>query len=469
MKRLFALSFALFGLLVAARSHAGPTRPDVIVQLDPSSMIDVQFETLPPATFHLKSGVAVLGTNDASCTTSGCKASLNTLAVTLDDFTITVGVNSADGSTGTAVATLAQPAIDIYGPIEMTNDGRGFVVPAGTAVQTTAFVSATVNLPQSELTFRDTPLATIGHLTSPLFIQYQVSPQQLFTMSGAFSFEFRGSQTVSGQLVDIDLIGNASILGSGQTPFLQVSPCALVRPVFFGTQGVAVADGSTVKGAVYSESGGQVSIGNGTTVGRIVSLSPVLLRDRASVTSIDTNAGVTQGNSDHIGTLSTSTPVLLTFPRVSPQFIGTQAVSVTPDSTLALSPGQYGAVTVFSRAHLVLSAGEYNFTSLDLEPQAVLVAPSATSESAQLFVRDSVIYRGSTLTSAGSVAPLYLAYTGSSTITIESPFLGTILAPNAPLTLQSLNGAGTYVGEFFANQVTLAPNTAASSDSFSCK
>ena len=116
----------------------------------------------------------------------------------------------------------------------------------------------------------------------------------------------------------------------------------------------------------------------------------------------------------------------------------------------------------------MLSAEDYDFTSLDLEPQAKLVTPSSASETARVFVRDGVTYRGSTVTSAGSAAPLYLAYTGSSPITIESAFLGTIIAPSASLTLQSLNGSGTYTGEFYASQITLSPHTTTNSVAFTC-
>jgi hypothetical protein len=125
---------------------------------------------------------------------------------------------------------------------------------------------------------------------------------------------------------------------------------------------------------------------------------------------------------------------------------------------------------VFSRGQLILSSGAYNFTSLDLEPQAQLVTPSAAAETAQLFVRDSVIYRGSTVTSSGQAAPLFLGYTGTSaaTVTVESPFKRTVVAPRAQLNLQSLNGTGVYSGEFFANQITLSPHTTVNSDPFTC-
>jgi len=52
---------------------------------------------------------------------------------------------------------------------------------------------------------------------------------------------------------------------------------------------------------------------------------------------------------------------------------------------------------------------------------------------------------------------LFLGYTSSNQITIEREFTGTIVAPNASLTLQSLNTQGVYTGGFFARQVIESP------------
>jgi len=238
----------------------------------------------------------------------------------------------------------------------------------------------------------------------------------------------------------------------------------------FGSRGVAIADQSIVNGSVFAGAGGVATVGNDAAInGNLISLSPVQLRDRTTVTFIDTNAGLTRGNNDHIAGVSTATPVLPAFPTVSQQFTGTQVITVAPDGSRNLAPGQYGAVTVFSRAKLVLSTGTYVFTSLDLEPQATLVTPSAAAQTARIFVRDSVIYRGRTANVSGALAPMFLAYTGTNPITIESVYTGTIIAANASLTLQSLNNTGVYSGEFFARQVTtLSPATTTNSNPFTC-
>ena len=245
---------------------------------------------------------------------------------------------------------------------------------------------------------------------------------------------------------------------SGVTTTFDQTVTVVPAATIYGSRGVSLADRSTVNGTIYSGGGGIASVGNDSIInGSLISLSPVQLRDRVRVTAIQTNAGITRGNGVVIGSISTTTPVLPPFPTINQQFTGTQAITVAPDGTQTLAPGQYGAVTVFSRGRLVLSAGVYVFTALDLEPQAVLVVPSATAQNVQIFVRDNVIYRGRTATASGALAALLLGYTSSNQITIEREFTGAIIAPNATLNLQSLNNQGAYNGGFFARQVNESP------------
>lgn len=263
---------------------------------------------------------------------------------------------------------------------------------------------------------------------------------------------------------------NANGVAATLTQTLTVVP----PPAIFGLHNLTIDNSSTVGGSLFDGAGGLLTLQNDSIVGSVFSLSPVVLQDRVTASSIDTSAGVTRGNQDNIGAFLVTPPALPVFPAFNPTFTGGRSVTVNPTpesgSVVTLAPGQYGAVTVFSRGQLILSNGTYSFTSLDLEPQALLVTPSATVETAQLFVRDSIIYRGSTVTATGQAAPLFLGYAGTSspTVTIESPFKGTIIAPTAQLNLQSLNGTGVYTGEFFANQVILSPHTTVNSNPFTC-
>lgn len=288
---------------------------------------------------------------------------------------------------------------------------------------------------------------------------------------------------LNGATVSIPITGGSVTIGAGTATIHWVATNAngvstpadqtltvLAPPTLFGSHGVAIADRSIVNGSVYVGAGGSATVGNDSAIeGNLISASPVQLRDRTTITLIDTNAGVTPGNGDNVGTTLTATPVLPSFPTISQSFGSTTAVTVPVNGSRTLAPGQYGPVTVFSGGRLVLSAGTYAFTSLDLEPSATLVTPSSSAETARVFVRDSVIYRGRTATSSGTLAPLFLGYTGANAVTIEAVYTGTIVAPSATLTLQSLNGSGVYTGEFFARQVNVSPANTTNSDPFTCQ
>ena len=265
----------------------------------------------------------------------------------------------------------------------------------------------------------------------------------------------------------------------GATTTVEVPLTVIASPTFFGKQGVAVDSAAHVAGTIDSAAGGQVIVQNDAHVGAVVSLSPVLLQDRVVATSIDSSAGITLGHSDTIGSSSSALPVLPAFPSLPVTFTGGQAITLNspnapPPAVTArtLAPGQYGAVIVDPRAQLALSAGDYEFTSLDLEPQGELVLPSATGETVRIFVENAVTFHGSanvaSTSSTPPPAPLFLEYFGGATLQIGSPFTGTILAPNAELELQSLNNTGSYTGEFFAKQVTVDPNTTVNSDPVTC-
>ncbi|MEO8902727.1 MAG: hypothetical protein ABI488_11915 [Polyangiaceae bacterium] len=236
--------------------------------------------------------------------------------------------------------------------------------------------------------------------------------------------------------------------------------------LLYGNNGITVsADGAIVNGVVNSGAGGQVSVGNDSTIGNLFSLSPVRLFDRSTTGVIQTSAGVTPGQNDHILGIIRTTPTLVSFPSLVASYTSVTAVNVAPDAKQTLAPGQFGKVTVNSRGQLTLSAGTYDFTGLDLEPQAHLVVP-ANVENVKIFVRDNIVYRGTTNLNNGASAPVYLGFTGTAPVILESPFVGTAVAPNATLTLQTVSAPHT--GEFFAKQVNVSAHTIVNSNAFSC-
>jgi hypothetical protein len=143
-------------------------------------------------------------------------------------------------------------------------------------------------------------------------------------------------------------------------------------------------------------------------------------------------------------------------------------VTVPPNETASRAPGSYGQVTVFTNARLQLTAGTYFFTGLQLEPQSILEVDESAGP-VLIFVSQSIIYRGRIAEPGGATATVFLGYTGTNAVFLEAPFNGTLVAPNANLTL----GAGSFLqfrGQFVARtfeqrpDVVLTCDTSASND-----
>ena len=104
------------------------------------------------------------------------------------------------------------------------------------------------------------------------------------------------------------------------------------------------------------------------------------------------------------------------------------AVDVEPGLQRTLAPGAYSDVVVKSRATLSLKTGTYFFNSLDLEPQAKVSTTSKTGPII-IYVRQGLIFRGSFSEQGGGVPRVFVF--GTSMVSLEAPFLGTLVAPNA--------------------------------------
>ena len=72
-------------------------------------------------------------------------------------------------------------------------------------------------------------------------------------------------------------------------------------PTILGAHGVTIDNGSTVGGSFFAGAGGLLTLQNDVIAGNVFSLSPVVLQDRVTATSIDTSAGVSPGHQDNIG------------------------------------------------------------------------------------------------------------------------------------------------------------------------
>ena len=229
-----------------------------------------------------------------------------------------------------------------------------------------------------------------------------------------------------------------------------------------GTEAVALGDRAALKlgsGFAALGAGGAsgATLNTDTNTGDVLSVGPVVLRDRAHVHGrVKTGQTVQRFNQTIVdGGITEHAPVVL--PNLMP-FIATfpttggPSSDIQPGQTQTLSPGTYGSVSVKSTAKLKLSSGIYYIDFLDLEPQSELTL-SESSGPVKIYVRSALILRGIEKTASGAAPTGFISYLGRSEIFVESSYVGTLAAPAGTLTLRSV--ASPHRGAFFARTVQL--------------
>jgi DNA-binding protein YbaB len=206
------------------------------------------------------------------------------------------------------------------------------------------------------------------------------------------------------------------------------------------------------------------NVGADAQTGDLWSRAAVELRDRAKVTgNLKTMSTLTLRANASVSGLTTQNGMLLQIPHLglSVTFPGTNQgnKTVAPNGTLTLAPGAYADVTVNAGATLFLSTGTYFMNSLDIEPNAKI---SCTSSSGQIVVniKTGFIFRGAIVEKTGSARPkLFVGMFGTSSVPIEGPFTGTLVALAAPITLATINPTlGAHSGAFYAKDITVNPD-----------
>jgi hypothetical protein len=137
-------------------------------------------------------------------------------------------------------------------------------------------------------------------------------------------------------------------------------------------------------------------------------------------------------------------------------------VTLQQNERRTLQPGSYSALTVPPSATLTLTAGTYYFQSVDLEPQAALALDDRTGP-VHIYVANSIIYRASVSDSANRPENILIGFAGTAPVAIEAPFLGTLVAPAARVTVGSL----AHRGAFFAKGLELLPGATVVTQPFS--
>jgi hypothetical protein len=308
-------------------------------------------------------------------------------------------------------------------------------------------------------------------------------------LAGAFAVARRTPVTpfLLGEVAEQDMLPLALIpLASTETYFKQRSlsdacgfgnvsannDCTAIRSLaLYASRQLTVADRASIRKApgVYSPIAnggtGVTTIGADTQIGSVFTKGAFTLRDRGRVNGfVRGSAGVTLMSGATVsGTVLSSAPVnvqplagfALEFPGVTS---GDVSLEPPPNagSVLALAPGHYGDAVAKSRTRLSIRSGVYSFSSLTIEPDAV-VAVDTSAGPVFVYVRDTFRFRGRIENTSGPRADLLVASFGTGSVFLEAPFVGTVVAPNAGIVLATVSAG--HIGSFFGKDIELRPQT----------
>jgi hypothetical protein len=191
----------------------------------------------------------------------------------------------------------------------------------------------------------------------------------------------------------------------------------------------------------------RVELGTDTFVGDVVDAGNAMLRDRAQIAGALTVSGtVSYGNASTVRVSGPTTlgaaasarqlPPSRLFWMTTFKDSGLSPVSLEPDQTRTLAPGDYGNVVVKPRAHLVLQPGVYHFDGLSMDATSFLDIPANVLT--RVDVRNTLNLSG-TVVQQGTAQTLMITYVGTYAF-VTQKFAGTLVAPYA---LVNLHVAGT--------------------------
>ena len=259
--------------------------------------------------------------------------------------------------------------------------------------------------------------------------------------------EEKRSALLGPQQLGISLPSGAGLLGVGlaATNSLRIANSVTMTAPSTGFAS-AISTGTTA-----------TSVGTDTRLINVISQSPATILDRSALSGFAQSASTVSliNGATAAGGLKQNTPLAplqsLTWTVNVPAATGGD-VSLEPDQTRPpLAPGSYHAVTAKTRAVLPLAAGTFFFDSLDIEPLATL---NVSAGPVFIYVATSLLLKGN-IQAGQQDQKFFIGFLGTSQVSLESAFTGTIVAPNAMLRFAPLNGAGSFTGQFFARDINV--------------
>ena len=128
-------------------------------------------------------------------------------------------------------------------------------------------------------------------------------------------------------------------------------------------------------------------------------------------------------------------------------------VLLEPDQTRTLAPGSWGNLIVKSRSKVFLSAGTYFFqTMVSTEPDAQILLDKSAGP-IFIYVKSGFTLKGPFVSNGGLEGDELVGYLGTTTADIESPLLGTIVAPSATVELRRPGNNAAHRGAVFAKGI----------------
>jgi len=205
---------------------------------------------------------------------------------------------------------------------------------------------------------------------------------------------------------------------------------------------LSLNDRTTTTGALAT--GGPANGTNDLSIANLTATGKITLGARAHTGVLRSGSTVVVGTGSSTGTVLQNQTLPATsairFPVTIPA--ATQSVTAATNEVATLAPGSYGALLVNAGARLTLTSGTFYFRSFDLEPTAQLIIPSG---GVTIFVTGSVIYRGS-ISDGGNATRLRFFALGTAQVRADAPFRGSLVAPNAPVSIAAGSSAGFFYG-----------------------
>ena len=221
-----------------------------------------------------------------------------------------------------------------------------------------------------------------------------------------------------------------------------------------------IRDRANIGGPISNIGTVATSSGNDARLRDVWSQTTVVLGDRTTVTGTVRSAGSIQRSPSvvitgqalaniNIGPFVTRT-INVTFPDAA----DVDAI-LQPDQTKSIDPGRYRTVQVNARARLKLRTGTYYAETLQIEPTGILDVDDSSGP-VVLYLAQPFTFRGIVITGPSGTPDVFFGVVGSGVVTIEAPFIGTVLAPSAKIMLGT--GGASHTGAFFARDVELQPD-----------